>query len=147
MLRVRCQATATLDPKGRLALPAPLRHALAGANESALVLTFNRGAIWGWTRETFENTVEAPLETADQFDTAVQDFIHAVVSIAQDVEIDGSGRIRIPALLRERAGLTKDVVVNSVLDRVEIWDREAWEQRFAEALERSSRTSGLPVPR
>ena len=144
MLRVRCQANATLDAKGRLALPAPIRRALAEHNEGSLVLTFHKGAIWGWTSRDFEERVERPLAERDVFDEEVLDFTHSLLAPAQDVDVDGSGRIRIPAPLRELAGLSKDVVVSSILHRIEIWDREAWEQRFRASLERTADRSGMP---
>lgn len=144
MLRVRCQANATLDAKGRMALPAPIRRALGEAGEDQLVLTFHKGAIWGWTARDFEERVERPLAERDPFDTDVMDFAHSLLAPAQDVELDKAGRIRIPAPLRDLAGIEKDVVVNSVLHRVEIWDRETWENRFRTSLDRTAGRSGMP---
>lgn len=144
MLRVRCQANATMDAKGRLALPAALKRACAQADVSGLVVTFHKGALWAWTPETFEREVEAPLMSRDPFADDVIDMVHALISPAQDVSIDGNGRILIPPTLRELAGLERDVVVHSVLDRVEIWDRETWERRFRESLSRRSNKSGMP---
>jgi MraZ protein len=60
------------------------------------------------------------------------------------VEIDGQGRIRIPQLLRDLAGLKKDIVIHSVLHRIEIWDRETWDERLRQTLARRSSASGRP---
>lgn len=144
MLKVRCQANATVDGKGRLALPAPLRRALGEAGEASLVLTFHKGALWGWLPADFEETVERPMAQADPFADDVMDFQHALLAPAQDVDIDGQGRIRIPSPLRDLATIDKDVVVNSLLNRIEIWDRETWETRFRASLDRASRASGMP---
>ena len=46
--------------------------------------------------------------------------------------------------LHQAAGIERDVVLNSVVGRVEIWDRDRWEARFAESLQRTSARSGLP---
>jgi len=144
MLRVRCQANATLDSKGRLALPAPIRRALGEHGVDSLVLTFHKGSLWGWTASDFEERVERPLANRDPFDEDVRDFTHSLLSPAQDVDIDGAGRIRIPAPLRELAGLGKEVVVSSVLHRIEIWDRATWDARFRTSLDRSRSRSGMP---
>jgi MraZ protein len=144
MLRVRCQAPATLDAKGRLALPAALRRALVKFEVDSLVLTFHKGAIWGWTPEDFETTVEQPMATRDPFAQDVMDFAHALLAPAQDVDVDGQGRIRVPPPLRDLAGLDRDVMVNSLLNRVEIWDREAWDARFSQSLDRARLASGMP---
>ena len=55
MLKVRCQANATLDAKGRIALPAPLKRATVEAEVTHLVLTYHKGAVWGMTRDDFEH--------------------------------------------------------------------------------------------
>ncbi|MEZ4317558.1 MAG: hypothetical protein R3F61_08635 [Myxococcota bacterium] len=144
MLRVRCQANATLDTKGRLALPAPIRRALAENGVDSLVLTFHKGAVWGWTARDFEEEVEKPLAQRDQFDSEVLDFAHSLLSPAQDVEVDGAGRIRVPVPLRELGSLDKEVVVFSILNRIEIWDRETWEGRFRTSLDRTAGRSGMP---
>jgi len=144
MLRVRCQAEVKVDAKGRAPLPARIRHALNEAGKSELVLAFHRGSIWGWTREHFEQVVEGPLADADQFDLAVMDMAHALLSTAQDVELDNQGRIRIPPRLRSLAGLGREVVVNSILNRIEIWDSKAWDDRFSESLHSNSGRSGMP---
>lgn len=147
MLRVRCQANATLDAKGRLALPAVLRRALDKHDVGSLVVTFHRGALWGWTPEVFERTIEGPIADQDPFDPAVQQFTHAVLAPAQDLEIDRQGRIRIPQPLRELAGLHKDVVVNSLGNRLEIWDRASWDAYFQRCLDAAPSLSGMPRTR
>ena len=49
-----------------------------------------------------------------------------------DLNIDGQGRITIPASLREYAGLTKDLIVAGAGRYVEIWDKDAFEQMVNE---------------
>ena len=144
MIRVRCQQHVTVDEKGRLALPAPIRRALGEANVNQLVLAFSRGAVWGWTPSHYESEVEAPMHTQDPFSADVLDFAHATMSTAQDVELDAQGRIRVPPPLRELAGLDKEVVVHVLLGHLEIWDRGAWDRRFEESLLRSRGLSGMP---
>ena len=41
--------------------------------------------------------------------------------------MDKQGRILLPAVLREFAGITKDAVLVGVGSRVEIWSRDRWE--------------------
>lgn len=142
MLKVRCQANATLDAKGRVALPSPLRRALDDAGIRSLVLTFSSGAIWGMDPDTFEEIVEQPMMKVDPFAQASLDFAHAMLAPAQDVEIDGQGRVRVPPPLRDLAGLDREVVINSLLNRVEIWDKARWDDRFRESLQSAPR--GMP---
>ena len=144
MRRVRCQAELTVDSKGRLALPKPIRAALDQDGIPPLVLAFHKGAIWAWTRDLFERRIEGPLADADPFDEEVMTFAHALLSTATDVEVDGQGRIRLPPKLRRYARIDKNVVVHSIVDHFEIWDRAAWDARFEEALHLQRTMSGMP---
>jgi MraZ protein len=134
----------TIDAKGRLALPAPIRRALEEQQQTMLVLAFSRGAVWGWTPEHYEGEVESRMMSQDPFSPEVMDFAHSMMSTAQDTEIDAQGRIRIPPPLRELAGLEKDCVVHVLLGRIEIWDQAAWNRRFEESLHRVRNQSGMP---
>jgi MraZ protein len=42
------------------------------------------------------------------------------------VEVDKSGRICVPEYLRQYAGLSKDIVIAGVYDRLELWDEPTW---------------------
>ena len=68
-----------------------------------------------------------------------------MMSTANDVELDGQGRLRVPPTLRELAGLSKECVVHVLLGHVEIWDKKAWDQRFQDSLHAArARRSGMP---
>ena len=45
---------------------------------------------------------------------------------AAPLQPDRLGRVLIPQFLREYAQLSSDVVVVGVMNRIEIWDRQAW---------------------
>ena len=46
-------------------------------------------------------------------------------------EVDKQGRILIPAVLREFAGLEKDVVLVGVASRIEIWSKDRWTESIS----------------
>ena len=52
---------------------------------------------------------------------------------AHDCVIDKQGRILLPPSLREYAGLNRDVVFTSALEKFRIWDRAQWKQVFGDA--------------
>lgn len=143
MLRVRCQATATLDAKGRVLLPVPLRRAVAELPDRTLVFTYCRGALWGLTVEDF-SAIEERMLRADPLGTGPLAFAHAFIAPASDVQLDGQGRVRIPSELRRLAHLEREVVVHALLNRIEIWDKARWEERFRASLSRLEDMDGIP---
>jgi MraZ protein len=64
-----------------------------------------------------------------------------------EIEPDKTGRITIPASLREYADLDRDVVVVGVDTRFEIWDAAHWEAYVAEqeALYADMESEGMPT--
>jgi MraZ protein len=50
----------------------------------------------------------------------------ATFSSAFSLDLDGQGRVVLPATLRQYAGVTSDVVIAGVRDCLEIWSKEDW---------------------
>jgi len=134
MLGERCQVTIKLDDKGRIALPARLRRKLKEAGINAVVLTFFDGGIRGFAPAHFVDRIEGPIAERDPFDPDTQLLHHAVLAGAEDCPVDGQGRIRLPARLREECELGAEVVLISILDWIEIWPPARWEARRRQAL-------------
>ena len=61
------------------------------------------------------------------FNPRTRDLQRLLVGNASDVEIDGAGRILIPAPLRKFAGLEKDVALVGQGARFELWDEAKWD--------------------
>lgn len=61
----------------------------------------------------------------------VRDFQRMLASSASDEVPDKQGRTSVPAVLRDYAGLDKDIVVVGAIDRVEVWNPQAWEEYSA----------------
>ena len=113
----------SIDEKGRLIMPAKYREALhgefvvtKGLDDCLFVYTLEE---WSKIETSFR---EVPLTSKD-----ARKFARFFFAGAASVEIDKQGRFLLPAVLREHAGLKKDVVLVGVLNRIEIWDRDAWE--------------------
>ncbi|MCI9412694.1 MAG: division/cell wall cluster transcriptional repressor MraZ, partial [Eubacterium sp.] len=47
---------------------------------------------------------------------------------AAPCDVDKQGRVLIPANLREKAGLVKDIVFVGVMSKIEIWSKEHWDE-------------------
>lgn len=114
-----------LDPKGRLALPAPYRPRF----EPACFLAFGSdGCIEVWTRELFEETAKEATEKMKRGEISREAW-RATAHNALEVAIDGQGRVTVERALRDYAGLDLEtkVVVAGSYDRVEIWNATAYD--------------------
>ena len=120
--------THTIDAKGRTALPAKLREALAAANEPRLVLMRNslsRSMLAlpqsAWTKVTENVMASSP------FDAVAQRNVLKYVATAHQVDLDQSGRVLVPPELRGWAGLQKDVVWVGMGPYVILFDQATFE--------------------
>ena len=66
-----------------------------------------------------------------QFDPAVVQLKRIYVAGATRCAVDKHGRLLIPALLREYAGIGRDLVWAGMVSFVEIWAKEAWTEQSA----------------
>ncbi len=126
----------TIDVKGRMAVPARFRSQL----ERGAVISKGMGtclSIYTLARwEEKSNELVAGM-AGDE----LRDFERRIYPSASEVELDGQGRIVIPAKLRTYAHLETEVTVAGVRDHFEIWDRATW-QAYQERLE----AEGTGVP-
>ena len=112
----------TLDDKNRLTLPARLREQLG---ENVVVTRGLDRCLGVYAHDEFDK-LAARVGGFDSFDPDARKLRRHFFSGAVDVELDGQGRLVIPAHLLEHAGITREVTVTGVSDHLEVWDRAAW---------------------
>ena len=117
----------SLDTKNRLSIPRRFRdQALADGDAVAFFLT--RGldeCLFIFTEAQWEKVV-AGLSTKPFTDSATRRFQRLFFSNAVRAELDGQGRILIPDNLKKVGGITRNITLVGVYDRIEVWDRERW---------------------
>ena len=122
--------TPRLDDKGRLFLPAKFRDRLA----DGLVMTKGQErCLYVWPPAEFQAFTEQ-LRATPLTNRKGRDFMRMLFAGASSETPDRQGRVTLPPVLREYAGLRKDCVVIGAFNRVEIWDAEAW-NAYAESNE------------
>ena len=125
MFRGRYQHT--IDPKGRLSVPAKFRDAMAAYGE-ALVVVPNEHSLEVHPLEEWQR-MEEKLNTQSAFAREVRELSRLYISRAKDVVVDGAGRILLPPDTRKQAGLEKDVtLVGGGRRMFEVWDRQRFEE-------------------
>ncbi len=138
-----------LDSKGRVSIPASFRARLRNGSDDApatLILSPSHKypCIEAWPEPVFEALAE-PLGRLDLFSDDQDDFLTALYADATRVEADKEGRIIVPDLLVQFAGLTDGVVFMGRGRTFQIWEPAAGERRRAEA-RNATRTRGLTLP-
>ena len=120
---------ATLDAKGRFLLPGGLKKQLPeGENRLVISRGFEK-CLNLYPIKTWEGIMEK-LSKLNDFDPKVRQFKLLFLGGATEVELDSAGRKLLPPSLKEHAGLTKDIVLASNLDKIAIWDASKYKQFF-----------------
>lgn len=122
---------ATIDAKGRFLLPGALKKQFGeGENKFMLARGFEK-CVTLYPMKTWESIMEK-FRKLNQFDNKVREFTRLFLGGATEIELDSAGRILMPATLKEYASITKDVTINAVIDRFEIWDSTKYKRLFDE---------------
>ncbi|WP_018156285.1 division/cell wall cluster transcriptional repressor MraZ [Demetria terragena] len=131
-----------LDDKGRLILPAKFRKGLEGG----LVVTRGQErCLYVFAMAEFERITTAMSDTPVT-SRAVRDFQRVFLSAASDEIPDKQGRVTIPSVLRDYAGLARECTVIGAGSRVEVWDTTAWTDYLAQTEDAFSEQSEEVIP-
>jgi MraZ protein len=131
-----------LDVKGRLAVPAKHRDALAMGGEGRLVLTADPSrSLLLYPLAAWE-PIQARLMALSSFNEKIRSLQRLLVGYADDVDIDTAGRILVPPALRRYASLDKHVVLVGQGHKFELWDEAQWHAQTTQAI--AFPAGGLP---
>ncbi|WNJ20262.1 division/cell wall cluster transcriptional repressor MraZ [Pontibacter sp. G13] len=117
-----------LDAKGRFLVPAGLKKQLPEDQQSEFVV--NRGldkCLVLYPVPVWEQELER-LQARNQYVKKNRAFLRMFLNGATKVALDGNGRALVPKRLMEFAGLDKEVILVAQIDKVEIWDKAAYEE-------------------
>lgn len=118
----------SLDPKGRLIIPAPFREVLSSNHSSKLIITnevFDR-CLCAYQVEEWQKLIDK-VNQMPQTSDAVKYFMRRVIGSAVECEIDKQGRVLVSSALRADAVLNNEVVILGLGTRIEIWSRNEFE--------------------
>lgn len=113
----------TIDAKGRVIMPAKFREELG---ISFIVTKGLDGCLFVYSKSEWA-ALEEKLKTLPFTSKDARSFNRFFFAGAIECEVDKQGRILVSQNLREYASLTKDVVIIGVSTRIEIWDKDKWE--------------------
>ena len=121
------ETSITIDEKGRLAIPTAHRDEVARACESRLVVTYNpyeSGCLWLYPRPEWERVRDQVnrLPSAKATHRLLQ---MKLVGAATFLDVDGSGRINLPASHRNATGIERKAVLLGMGNKFELWSEKA----------------------
>lgn len=118
----------SLDSKGRLIMPAKLREDMG---EKFIITAGLDGCLFGFSMEEWKK-FEDKLKTLPITNKNARNFVRFFLSGATECELDKQGRFLIVGKLRENAKLEKDVTIIGTGTRIEIWNKEKWQEHISE---------------
>ncbi|MFL9610758.1 division/cell wall cluster transcriptional repressor MraZ [Methylobacillus sp. Pita2] len=132
-----------MDAKGRLAVPAKHRDALHAQSEGSLVLTAHPHRCLLLYPQPAWEPIQSKVMALSSFDRQSSALQRLLVGFAEDVELDSAGRLLVSPVLREFAGLEKQVMLVGQGSHFELWGMEAWRAQLQQVM--SSENMELPA--
>ena len=114
----------TIDEKGRIILPAKFRD---GLGEHFVITRGLEECLFVYSENEW-NKITQKLGTLPFTKKDARTFMRSFFAGATSSEFDRTGRINITSPLVSYAGLTKECVIIGVNDRIEIWDKEKYDE-------------------
>ncbi|WP_282080857.1 division/cell wall cluster transcriptional repressor MraZ [Aquimarina algiphila] len=117
------------DAKGRLMMPVAFKKQLSPVLQDGFVV---KRAVFQSCLELYPmaewNLLMQKLNKLNRFKKKNNDFIRRFTAGVKIVEIDSAGRLLIPKDLISFARITKDLVLSSAVNIIEIWDKDQYEK-------------------
>ena len=115
-------------------LPAAIKKQLLPSLQNGFVL---KRAVFQPCLELYPMTewelLMQKMNKLNRFKKKNNDFIRRFTAGVKVVEVDATGRLLIPKDLMIFSGISKDIVVSSAINIVEIWDKDKYEQAIDDA--------------
>src|SRR6476469_9761561 len=122
---------ATIDAKGRFLLPGGLKKQMPDGTSTIVISRGFEKCLLLYPLKAWE-AIEEKIKKLNDFNPKVSQFRTLFVGGASYVDLDTAGRILLPPSLREYAGLDKDILLASDIDKIKIWDSGKYKKIFEE---------------
>ena len=122
---------ATIDAKGRFLLPGGIKKQMPEGTSTIVISRGFEKCLLLYPLKSWE-AIEEKIKKLNEFNPKVSQFRTLFVGGASYVDLDTAGRILLPPSLREYAGLGKDILLASDIDKIKIWDASKYKKLFEE---------------
>lgn len=125
-------AQLNLDGKGRLMIPSKYRDVLRNVCSGHLVITADvEPCLLLYPQSAWEE-IRNKLAGFSSFNPQIRALQRRLIGYAEDVEMDSAGRVLVSSVLREYAGLDKQVMLVGQGNKFELWRYEKWQELQSE---------------
>lgn len=125
---------ARLDEKGRFVLPSEMRDGLVENGKCDFMIGLGLGGCLALYRRSVIEKITARFKEKQHL-AQFQKFFTLFFSTLHSAECDKVGRVTLPALLKSSFGFKKEMVVAGVMDKIELWPKEIYDQNLKQLLE------------
>lgn len=116
------------DSAGRLSLPSKMRDELNACYSSDALMAYSiNGIVKIYPKSVYDENMKN-MHVVAKRDKNIHRLFRILSSSAFAVEINSSGRMNIPAQVRQSADLKDECYVIGTFDAIELWNKEKWEQ-------------------
>jgi len=120
----------TIDAKGRFLLPVGIKKQLPeDASEKFVIARGFEKCLTLYPKKNWD-PIMAELIKVNDYKAENREFLRYFTMGAAETELDSAGRLLLPPNLKLYAGLEKDAVLVSVINKIEIWDKNKYQQFF-----------------
>ncbi len=126
----------TVDDKGRLTVPTVYRERIARECDNRLVIAYNpfeAGSLYLYPEKEWQRVRDA-VNALPNTQRAHRSLQLKLVGAATPVELDGNGRISIPASHRSAVGIDRKAVLLGMGDKFELWSEQAHHAQIHQTL-------------
>ncbi|WP_194526173.1 division/cell wall cluster transcriptional repressor MraZ [Zobellia roscoffensis] len=124
------------DAKGRVMIPVALKNQMSPILNQSFVI---KRSVFQPCLELYPmeewNLLMEKMNKKNRFKKKNNDFIRRFSAGVKVIEIDATGRMLIPKNLVEIASISKEVVLSSAINIIEIWDKDSYEKVLEETAE------------
>ena len=125
-----------LDAKGRVLVPSEFKEQLGDQVDEGFVLRpgLHAHCLELYTKQDWNEVQDQLRAKFSQFNKKQEAAMRRYDAGSRFVKLDASGRLLITKDLIEKASLVKDIVITSVTTKMEIWDKDLYEQSINDEL-------------
>ncbi|NQY42791.1 MAG: division/cell wall cluster transcriptional repressor MraZ [Legionellales bacterium] len=131
-----------LDAKGRFVIPSRYRDNISSLSNGVIVLTIdiNSPCLLMYALKEWE-VIENRIQELPSLEPSVRRLQRLLIGHATEIDIDSTGRILIPSVLRDYARFQKNINLVGQGNKFEIWSEQLWTEYRDKWLDDSSKDS------